>query len=543
MPTMYPSQPFTKGRAEKILYGELKHGLGEDYVVIHGRRWIEPGSHRGHKGKQGECDFIILHPSKGILVIEAKSGTEIFYDGKENCWYRYGGPIEKDPVEQAEDGVHCLNRHLRSKIPGLHLPFNFALAFPETDTITEDLPGGLHRNMIILGSDLHRLQAKIDNAIAVIRQPLKSPLPPDMFQRIINVCLPWVGITTSLSGTLSRERREFFRLEEDQIETLNTFEQNKRIVVDGCSGCGKTLIAVQKAVRMSGEGRKVLLLCYNIPLADSLRNWIEELEADVDVFHFHGLCKHVVEKTGADYEEHDTPEFWDETSANLLARAIPDFPRRYDGIIVDETQDFCAEWWTPLLDLLVHKDDSVFYLLTDPRQNIFNRRVELPFEGPIVTLRINYRNTASIVKFLNELIDAGMRASDKVPSGEEPRVAKVDDDRAERRAVDKRLHWLINEQNLKPEQIVILGKQKLDNSAFREDRRLGNLTIVERPECTGETNEIRYSSVYRFKGLEADCVLLTGVGTEPRPDIAENRRALFYVGASRAKMLLYVFHR
>ena len=56
-------------------------------------------------------------------------------------------------------------------------------------------------------------------------------------------------------------------------------------------------------------------------------------------------------------------------------------------------------------------------------------------------------------------------------------------------------------------------------------------------------NVIRYASIYRFKGLEEDCVILSGVGAKPRVDIEENLKDMLLTGASRAKILLYILCR
>jgi hypothetical protein len=39
-----------------------------------------------------EADFVIVHPTRGFIVVEVKGGEEIEYDGRDQKWYR-GGSI------------------------------------------------------------------------------------------------------------------------------------------------------------------------------------------------------------------------------------------------------------------------------------------------------------------------------------------------------------------------------------------------------------------------------------------------------------------
>jgi len=87
---------------------------------------------------------------------------------------------------------------------------------------------------------------------------------------------------------------------------------------------------------------------------------------------------------------------------------------------------------------------------------------------------------------------------------------------------------------------VILGCHKLERSSFAEDRKLGNL-IVRDAASPSEPNTVRYSTVHKFKGLEADCVLLTGIDEPSGFYKEEHMRRFMYVGGSRARVVLHVF--
>ena len=67
--------------------------------------------------------------------------------------------------------------------------------------------------------------------------------------------------------------------------------------------------------------------------------------------------------------------------------------------------------------------------------------------------------------------------------------------------------------------------------------KIKNWTLVEYKEK--QPNTICFSTIRAFKGLEADIVFLIGL----RPDTPACTGGDIYVGGSRARYLLYIFHR
>ena len=143
----------------------------------------------------------------------------------------------------------------------------------------------------------------------------------------------------------------------------------------------------------------------------------------------------------------------------------------------------------------------------------------------------------------NKVCGTNIRSTDKVDKGIDPVEIKVKDEDGEREQVRKTVDELIKKEKLDPSQIVLLGKHPLKKSIFGCHDKIGKYNIIESQTVNGHKNKIRYSSVYRFKGLEADCVLFTGINSEPRSDIEEDLRSILFTGGSRAKMLLYLFSR
>lgn len=75
MARMYPNQlsPDTASDAERRLYAAFRDELDNRYTVFHSVAWqsLDPDG----RPRDGEADFVIAHPRRGIPVMEAKGGA------------------------------------------------------------------------------------------------------------------------------------------------------------------------------------------------------------------------------------------------------------------------------------------------------------------------------------------------------------------------------------------------------------------------------------------------------------------------------------
>jgi hypothetical protein len=543
---MYPTQPSrnTKSRAELVLFDEFQKKLDDSFSVIHSKRWIDPDKKNG-KRTQGECDFIVIHPSKGILFIEAKSGKTFYCSAINEYWHKVCvGNTFRNPLNQI---INCqwaiikiLNRQLGID---LKLPYNYAIAFPEADKISGNLPDELLPQMVIIKTDLAKLQIKIEKALGIFTKPLNPPISTELYNRILALFRSEFTIMTSLSSQIEDLNAQFFQLEKEQVYVLDQFEDNKRVLVEGCAGSGKTVIAIEKAQRSFYDGKRVLLLCYNIPLAKQLREKAKDLKINIDIYSFHALCEHVVKATGGSFivDGDDLKNFYNIKCPELLMDSIPLFSKKYDCIIVDEAQDFVSEWWIPIMDLMDDSKKSEIFIFRDLNQNIFSRDSFIPIENMFnIKLNINYRNTPAIIKWINKKCQTRIIPSKRLDEGIDPTVKNVKDGNEEFVEVQNIVSKLINKEGIKPNQIVILGRNPKKHSIFNSIDSIGGCKLTESQLLTESHGCIRYSSIYKFKGLEAECVLFTGLGNG-RNDMLEDMSSVLLTGASRAKSLLYVF--
>ncbi len=541
MARMIPSRfdEATTSNAERLLYYRLQNHLDNDWTVIHSLPWLNENR---FKIQQGECDFLLLHPKYGMLVLEVKSGTPHF-DGESASWsYEDGKPIT-DPFFQARKSMFYLDEYLRERSASwvrADLPRGHAVAFPDARSVTGNLRPDIGMDLLILESDLEQLQKTVINLLARFAHPCPQP-DPDVIKSALEILQPTFHLVPSLAPTIDQAHRELIRLTKDQAFVLDGLAGNRRLVVHGGAGTGKTLLIVARATKLAAEGKKVLVLCYNQPLGASLQNQLAHSGNNVTASTFHDFCVSVLNKAKAPLPDTHADDYWNTLLPEAAYNATDNFPTRFDAILVDEAQDFLEDWWIMIEELLADPDESIFHIYGDARQDLYGRKTAYPFNEPEFILRRNCRNTRPIAEFARNAVGLGECDSlALLPHGPRPIIHKVADARTEREAVRKVLHELVQEQGVDAQRIVILGCHRLEKSSFADDCKLGNLTVRDAGDAVA-ANSIRYSTIHKFKGLEADCVLLTGMDAPSGFFGPEHMKRFRYVGGSRARVILHVF--
>jgi hypothetical protein len=94
--------------AELTLFKRLRDDTSSELVAFHSVAWLVPTGNG--RPREGEADFVLAHPSHGVLVVEVKGGT-IRYDAKTAQWTTIGKRGEdriKDPFRQGQRSEHML---------------------------------------------------------------------------------------------------------------------------------------------------------------------------------------------------------------------------------------------------------------------------------------------------------------------------------------------------------------------------------------------------------------------------------------------------
>ncbi len=146
--------------AERKVYQSLSQ-LPDPFVVFYKVNWQVRYTHSG--ARDGEMDFVVAHPSLGLMILEVKGG-EIRYDAKHKQWFsrdRQGIEHEiKDPVDQARDNAFALLRKL-NELPGWDkrfLTIGYMIVFPDVAVDHVILRPDLPRELIIDHFDLSNIE-------------------------------------------------------------------------------------------------------------------------------------------------------------------------------------------------------------------------------------------------------------------------------------------------------------------------------------------------------------------------------------------------
>ena len=360
---------------------------------------------------------------------------------------------------------------------------------------------------------------------------------------LIQTLAPDLNMLVPLSTTLADIRERMYRMTQSQLSACRMLRKQKRLQVTGGAGSGKALLAVHLAREHAGDGRKVLFTCFNKNLADHARLATADI-GNLLVFHFHELVRHRCHEVGISYEvpadQEERNDFFRNRCAELLLEANEANPPGFNTVIVDEAMDFQEIWWLAL-ESLGAKGFS-YFLFYDQNQRIYRGESAIwspPFSADPIVLDTNLRNTRSIGQTARRLGKLTDTPEFEITEGPKPVFISC----AGFEEVAQKLAMII--QNITragrvpQEEIVVLSPYRPNNQKFPLLAMLLNQGIqVTENLVANEGKEIRLGTIHAFKGLEADVVILAGIDGSSRACAPPN----LYVGASRARSMLYVLH-
>lgn len=517
-------QNINNSEAERHLYYELKQKLDETWTIFHSYSFESRTC--ANKIIDAEIDFLLLHNKYGILVLEVKGGQVICSDG---IWYQNSREI-KSPFEQARSNKHKIKELIKKSLHAhLPLPIGHAVCFPDSFDNNITITQG-HQDITITGYTLNYLSETITDIMKSHTEP-EPDVDPRLFKAIKTSLIPIFEFGTSLIDKFGQEDRKVFSLTEQQCVLLSYLSEQKRVLVKGCAGSGKTVIAVKKAKQLALEGHSVLLLCFNKLLAEKLMFEVRDYP-NIIAAPYHDYCQSQLRKAGINLlSSGDDKRFYREVIPQNFFNLIEKNPVKYDAVIVDEGQDFLDDYWITINELVAH--DGIFYVFYDPDQNIFNSPNKIPIEGVEIVLNKNCRNT---IKIFNELKDLASFEIDNLlesPVGEDVQKILLESPGHLRNKLSQILHNLVTEHGIKEKQITIIGTHQLSNTSIGKENIVGKFTLRENGPPA--TNVIPYYTCMKFKGLESDVVILLDF-----QDKRWNKHDIKYTAYSRAKHLLFI---
>jgi len=550
--------------AEQRVHDVLRAALPAEYRLYPNVRWILKRSAQA-PARDGETDLVIVHPEHGLLIVETKGGR-IRRDGQ-GRWWSGEHAIDPPPFQQAATSKRAIAGYLDSlpDWPGHRedLRAGHAVAFPDVAvdrTHAQALGPDAPREIVFAEADL--------------------ATPGDVRKAVARAYGHWVGdgrrgrplsavelaiaheslgpTPTQLEPLLRRQIEEgeqaVVTLTRSQLHVLDMLRGRRRAAVVGPAGCGKTMLAAEKARRLAREGFATLLVCFNQPLARMLADQLAELPAPSrpDVSTFHELCLRLGREARTlpvPEPERKNQDWFDRVLPGALDAAIDRLGPRFHAVVVDEGQDFARSWLESLQLLLHDPGDDVFYVFHDPAQALY-RDDEVGSLGlDEFPVEWNCRNPRPIHDFAARHVSGLGGVEVLRESGRAPELMQAASGRETIEQLRKVLHRLVVAERVAPWRIAVLTGGSLAKSDVWRQRRFGDqvlwngayddagislgLPADQVPEQPTDT--ILFDSIRRFKGLEREIVVLVEVDPED-PRVGQ----LLYVGATRARQHLIV---
>jgi DNA helicase IV len=535
-------------------------------------------------------DFVVLHPSRGLLVLEVKDwklGTLQKIDKQHAVILTdYGLKHVLNPLEQARQYMYAITSKLERDpllvwpsgslkgkpfFPyghGIVLTYITRRQFDSTD-LGDVLPSHLVicQDEMLESVDMEAFQKRLWDMFP-IKFTMKLTVPQidrirwHMFPEIrINVQKDLFGD----SGQQAIEIPDLLRVMDLQQEQLARSLGEGHRVIHGVAGSGKTLILGYRAEHLARLCRQpILILCYNKTLAAKLASVMEAkgLQDKVHAVNFHAWCvRQLATYHVATPAEQDKSTFFDACVEKVIhavdQKMIPS--AQYGAVMIDEGHDFKPEWFR-LVVQMIHPDTNSLLVLYDDAQSIYQGPKKLRFsfssvgvqaQGRTTILKLNYRNTAEILAVARAIAD-DLLSPKELEDDQAPTVLPMSTGRHGPKPA------LIRLPRLADEAAHIAARLQDANKAGMP---WSDMAVVYRHYDIGRTladalkrkaipfqwqgdrkkaydpqhASVKIVSMHSSKGLEFPLVCIPGIGAPCRNDgEAEDEARLLYVAMTRA---------
>ena len=525
-------------KAEVRVYDRLAEVLDDSFHVFYSSPWL--GTDRLGNEKDGECDFLITHPEHGILAIEVKGGREISFDPEDSQWRStdHGGFVHKikDPVGQARGAKHEILKRLNDspRWPSRFIHAAHGVIFPSVGSRPGNL-GADRPSQIFCFSRQFRndLGAWVAERLKAGQRPDNcEPLGRDGIAALERLLAHPFTLSFRIGAALAEADTEFRVLEPSQYQILDMIADIPRALVQGGAGTGKTVVAIEEALRSAAAGRKTLLTCHSRPLASNLERKLKNIE-NLTVAGFHALCGRISRQAGVlALGGISERELYESALPNALYRAMEAQPAlRWDAIIVDEGQDFCDDWWIALDACLV--PEGRIRVFKDSNQRVYENAGDGVRDLSVIPVRLsrNLRNTKNIHKAASVHYSGPEIVADG-PDGLEVSWVSAESPYAKVEAAYRQLRRLVLNEEVAPGDIAVLVNGPAARASFLERSSQTSIPLTDAEIMALE--DVVVDTVRRFKGLERPAIVLIVSDNEM------DRRELAYVAFSRARAYLCV---
>jgi hypothetical protein len=507
---------------------QLKTELPSDYTVFHGVHWSREYAAWTHFG---EIDFVVLNRSGDVLFIEQKNGT--LEESAAGLIKRYG-QSEKNVADQIHRSVDKVREKYKWQNGSAQpLVVDYLIYCPDY-RVKQLNAAGLSSERVVDAAAKDGLVGRIQTILGPGRSARDG-----RYEQVEEFFYQTFELVPDIHAHIGSQEKQFVHQSGALADILTHLEMEPfRLRIMGTAGSGKSLCARRFLEREFAAQHRVLLVCYNRPLADRLRVSVGEAGM---VNTFYGFCDDFLKSRGQALNFDDMgkdPAFWQRVQEQVMDEEIPE-EWKFDALIVDEGQDFEADWFE-ILRLFLKTGANILWL-EDPDQNLQDRP-PVSMEG-FVRYRtlVNYRSPESIAQFIRGTLPIPFEQGSQLP-GLGVAVHPYSDVDEQPRLVGKTVQTLLR-HGFSHDDIVVISCRGAQNSVFSRLDKIGGVGLRHfsgEYDSTGRQimteGKLTFDSVYRFKGQEAPAVILVDV--DPREDRLEREERLLFCGMTRATVRL-----
>ncbi len=573
---------------EKRLAQRMEEKLEDDYLL-----WYDVPVGK----KQLHPDFIVLHPSRGLFILEVKDWkldtiqsinpstvTIITEDGIKEV---------KHPLQQARDYALAVNKMLEKDSLLVQQAGNY-----QGKLVIPYGYGVVLTNITRKAFNESELSAVFESHLVICKdEMLPSTDAGEFQQRLWDLSAYQFGKTLTSSqidrirwhifpdlrpkqqfddDSLSDEETpkpvipEILRIMDLQQEQLARSLGDGHRVIHGVAGSGKTMILAYRCQHLSQVSKKpILVLCFNVSLAAKLRQVVQEDPnkiSRIKVRHFHGWCMDLLKKYNIPRPE--STEYQGEAYTNELvnrvitavdAKLIP--AGTYGAVMLDEGHDFKGEW-LKLIAQMVNPETNSLLILYDDAQNLYGEKRDKKFsfksvgiqaQGRTTILKLNYRNTEQVLsvayEFAKEVMQPTTGDDDQVVlvepasagrQGPKPDLIRLPTFKHEVDYLAERVQQL-HERGTAWNEIAIIYRLRFMGEDIYNYFQQAQIPIEwvnansESRKYHPDEPSIKLITMHSSKGLEFPVVFIPGIGYMPDEyNTPEEEARLLYVAMTRA---------
>lgn len=547
-----------KSAGERMLFDIFKNSsFSRDWIVLHS---LNLSQHTVRL--YGEIDFLILIPGGGIYVMEVKGGDVKCVDGVWHYTDKFYNTHKSNvgPFNQARDAMFSLRTAIEKEFGKGHkfsrVLFGFLCAFPQ---ISFDKRSVEYEPWQIL--DKETLQSGAEKFFQnMIHQFKLKHQNQDWFSE--KDSLPdrneLVRLCDYLRGDFERVRSTKERLEEfdkqvkaytaEQYRILDSIQINERTLTQGSAGTGKTVIAIESAIRTASASKSVFLTCYNRLIAEWMQKEVDEWKDKITAANLHGYLFDISKGFNYDRSQASKENFFSVYLPTLLRDMFNKgiFPK-FDKLIIDEGQDLIRGEYLNLFDSMLigglrngnweiygdFEKQAIFSQLSKENMTLLIENFTKPSK---FLLNINCRNTKQIGEETSLL-----SGFEKPPflldhlEGVPVEYLFYKDKTHQKELLEQQLERL-SKSGLPINELIIISSRKFENSCANsvsgpKVKELHNIIELSTPQSF-----FRFATVQSYKGMESNYVLVT----EIEDLTSDAAKSLLYVGMSRARYGLII---